>query len=114
MSADLEIAKRFGDLVAKQDYEGARALLTDEARAAHTPEQLREAVEAMTGDAPGPIREVSVMEEFVVREWPGKQPCDVAVAYVALNGDRFSEAVNVTIVQAGGDWRIRRLEWGRP
>lgn len=114
MPTYIDVAQQFGDLIAKQDYAGARALLTDEARAANTPDQLRQAVEGMTSHAPGPIRKVLVMEEFVLQEWPGKQDGDVAVAYVALNGDTFSEAVNVTIVQMGSEYRIRRLEWGRP
>lgn len=84
MSPYLEVARRFGDLIAKQDYAGARALLTDKARAVNTPDHLREAVEAMTGYAPGSIREVLVMEEFVVADWPEKQHDDVAVAHDSL------------------------------
>lgn len=111
---DVEVAKQFGDLIAKCDYEGAYALLTNEASTVNTPDRLREAVEAMTGYAPGPIQEVLVMEEFIVREWPEKQEEDVAVVYVALNGSGFCEAVNVTIARVGSEYRIRRLEWGRP
>jgi hypothetical protein len=114
MPTYIEVAKQFGDLIAEQDYAGARALLTGDARVANTPDQLREAVEGMTSYAPGPIRKVLVMEEFILQEWPEKQDGDVAVAYVALNGDSFCEAVSVTIVQMGSDYRIRRLEWGRP
>ena len=54
------------------------------------------------------------MKEFIVEEWPGKQPDDLAVVYVALSGESFSEAVILTLAQDGEDTLIRHLEWGRP
>ncbi|MFM1901644.1 MAG: hypothetical protein RLZZ216_2220, partial [Cyanobacteriota bacterium] len=29
------------------------------------------------------------MDDFTLENWPGKQPDDLAVAYVALNGKNF-------------------------
>jgi hypothetical protein len=114
MPTYIEVTKQFGDLISKQDYAAAHALLTDEAQAANTPDDLRDAVESITTYAPGPIQEVQVMEEFILEDWPNKQDGDVAIAYVALTGDGFCEAVTVTIVQHRTDYRIRDLEWGRP
>ena len=33
------------------------------------------------------------MEDFTLKNWPGKQRGDLADVYVALNGESFSEAV---------------------
>lgn len=114
MPTYVEVAKQFGDLIAKPDYTAAHALLTEEAQAAHTPDDFKDAVEGMTTYAPGPIQDVQVMEDFILEDWPDKQDGDVAIAYVALTGDGFCEAVTVTLVQLGSDFRIRHLEWGRP
>ena len=54
------------------------------------------------------------MDDFTLEEWPGKQAGDLAVVYVALNGDSFSEAVTLTLTQHGEEALIRHLEWGRP
>jgi hypothetical protein len=54
------------------------------------------------------------MEEFIVEDWPDKQPGDLAVVYVALSGESFSEAVTLTLAQYGGAILIRQIEWGRP
>ncbi|MFN5118208.1 MAG: hypothetical protein ACK5FE_07195 [Cyanobacteriota bacterium] len=108
------VAQHFGQCIASNDYAAAWALLTKELRASMTPELLKNAVDAMTSYAPGPIREVNVMEDFILEDWPGKQASDLAVVYVALNGDSFSEAVTLTMAQYGEDILIRHLEWGRP
>jgi hypothetical protein len=46
---------------------------------------------------PAPFRGAEVMEEFIVEDWPDKQPGDLAVVYVALSGESFSEAVSLTL-----------------
>ena len=114
MPTYIEVAKQFGDLIAKPDYAAAHALLTEEAQTANTPGDLKEAAEGMTTYAPGPIQEVQVIDDFVLEDWPDKQDGDVAIAYVALTGDGFCEAVTVTLVQRSSGFRIRHLEWGRP
>lgn len=63
---------------------------------------------------PAPFRGAEVMEEFIVEDWPDKQPGDLAVVYVALSGESFSEAVTLTLAQDGGAILIRQIEWGRP
>lgn len=114
MTTNIEVAEQFGHSIAKADYAGAHALLTEEARRIHSPEDLKEAVEGITSYAPGPIQQVEVMLEFVLEEWPDKQDGDVAVVYVALTGEGFCEAVTVILAQEEHDIRIRQLEWGRP
>src|SRR5437867_9348106 len=109
-----EVAKQFGDLIAKADYAAAHTLLAGEAQKVHSPGDFKEAVESMTSYAPGPIQEVEVMKDFILEDWPDKQDGDVAIAYVSLTGDGFCEAVTVTLTQQDNDIRIRHLEWGRP
>ena len=64
--------------------------------------------------AHGPIQEAQVMENFILEDWPGKQQGDLAVVYVALSGESFSEAVTLTLVQVGAESMIRHIECGRP
>jgi hypothetical protein len=109
-----EVAKQFGELIAKRDYTAAHALLTQEAQAAYAPDDFKEAVESMTAYAPGPIQQVEVLEDFILEDWPNKQEGDAAIAYISLTGDGFCEAVTVTLVRRGSNFRIRHLEWGRP
>lgn len=75
---------------------------------------MTNAVAAMTAYASGPIRETKVVDDFTLEDWLGKQPIDLAVVYVALNGDLFREAVTLTVAQYGENVLIRHLEWGRP
>jgi hypothetical protein len=75
---------------------------------------IQNAIAAMTAYAMGPIQEAQVMDDFTLEDWRGKQPDDLAVVYVALNGDSFSEAVTLTLAQHGEEALIRHLEWGRP
>lgn len=109
-----DVAQHFATLIAQGDLASAIELLTDPGRSVHTPEAIKAAVAAMLGGTTGPIRTVRVVEEGTVEDWPGKQPGDVAIVYVALNGDGFSEAVTVTVVEQHGRHLISQLEWGRP
>jgi hypothetical protein len=113
-NADSRIAEQFGIQLADGDYTAAHSLLTTEAKEVHSPAALKEAVEEMTAYAPGPIRQVEVMEGAVLGDWPGKQQGDVAWVYVSLVGDSYAEAVSLVLADQAGATRIRRLEWGRP
>ena len=112
------LAQQFGDCLVGRDYAAACALLTQDLQVATTPEGIRSAVATMTAyassAATAAIREAIVMEDVTVEDWPGQQPGDLAVVYVALNGDDFSEAVTLTLAQYGEKVLIRDLVWGRP
>lgn len=108
------IAQHFGDLITRKDYTAAWELLAKEAQTSITPELIQAAVASMTAYASGPIQEAEVMEDFSLEDWPGKRSDDLAVVYVALNGESFSEAVTLTLAQDGENTLIRHLEWGRP
>ena len=108
------VAQSFGALIAHRDYSGAWDLLTKEAQRVITPEGIKTAAMNISAYAPGPIQEAQVMENFILEDWPGKQQGDLAVVYVALSGESFSEAVTLTLVQVGAESMIRHIEWGRP
>ena len=108
------VAQRFGDCIAKNNYSAACTLLGEELQSSMTPETIKNAVITMTAYASGPIQIAQVMDEFTLEDWPGKQPGDLAVVYVALNGESFSEAVTLTLAQYDEDVLIRQLDWGRP
>jgi hypothetical protein len=65
-------------------------------------------------EAPETIRDMHVVGEGIVEDWPGKRQGDVAIVYMGLNGDSFAEDVLVTVVNDKGNPLIRHLEWGRP
>jgi hypothetical protein len=114
MGTYTEVAEQFGNLIGRADYVAAHALLTKKAQAVHSPDDFKESVKGMTTYAPGPIRQVVVMEDFILEDWPDKQDGDIAIVYISLEGDGFNEAVTVTLTLEAGDIRIRHLEWGRP
>jgi hypothetical protein len=108
------VAQGFGDCIAKKDYDAAWAILSEELQLSSTPESIKNAVTTMTSYANGSIQEAQVMDDFTLEDWPGKQPGDLAVVYVALNGENYSEAVTLTLAEYGEKILIRHLEWGRP
>jgi hypothetical protein len=112
--ADLSVAEQFGCRIVGGDYVAACALLAHEARLANPPQAIEAAVARMLSGAPGPILQSQMIEEGTVMDWPGQQPADIAVVYVALSGDGFSEAVTLTLVLEAQQVRIRQLVWGRP
>lgn len=114
MAPHVQLAQRFGDLIAREDYESAYKLLTKQAQTLRTVQEMKRTSEGMRSYAPGPFRNFLVMEEFMLEDWPAKQEGDVASIYISLEGDNFCEAVSVIVTQEDGDLRIRDLEWGRP
>ncbi|MFN5162000.1 MAG: hypothetical protein ACK5IA_09005 [Cyanobacteriota bacterium] len=108
------VAQRFGDCIAQKDYDAAWALLSRDLQVSSTPGSIKDAVKTMTAYASGSIHEAQVMDDFTLENWPGKQPDDLAVAYVALNGENFSEAVTLTLTAYGREIMIRHMELGRP
>ena len=114
MAVDTRVAEQFGRLLAQGDYAAAHSLLTEGARGAHSPDDLKQAVEEMIAIGDGPITDVALVSECILADWPDKQDSDVGYVYVALTGDGFCEAVTVTLTREADEIRIRELEWGRP
>ena len=114
MSAHVQLAQQFGDLIAREDYVAAHRLLTRQAQIAWPVQEMKRRSESMRSYAPGPFTDMQVMEEFMLEDWPAMQDGDVANIYIALSGNNFCEAVSVLVAREDGDLRIRDLEWGRP
>jgi hypothetical protein len=112
-AACIEIARRFGELIAHEDYIAAHRLLTAAAQQAHSADDLRAAVTTMTSYSPGPIERVEIMDEFVLEEWPRQRDGEVASIYVALNGPGFCEAVTVIVAHDPAGLRISQMAWGK-
>jgi len=111
---NIQVAEEFGKLIAEEDYVAAHRLLTRGAQKAHSPAKLKKAVKTMIAYDPGPIREVEVMTDTILFDWPDKEPGDLAWVYVSLVGDSYVEAVSLVLVEEADGTRIRQLEWGRP
>jgi hypothetical protein len=114
MNRNVKIAEQFGQLIASSNYVAAHSLLTENEQKIHSPDDLKKRFEKMTAYAPGPIRQVQVMEEFILTDWPRKRDGDIASVYVSLLGDAYVEAVSFILAYEAGVTRIRDLEWGRP
>jgi hypothetical protein len=109
-----KVANSFGDFIVRGEYSLAFGLFSKEMQAVTSPAAIKAAVATMTAYASGPLQGAEVIEEFTLEDWPDKQPDDLAVVYVALNGESFSEAVTLTLAQYDEEILIRHLEWGRP
>jgi hypothetical protein len=114
ITAAINIAERFGNLVAKTDYSAAHALLTQEAQKLHPSNEIRWKIEGMTACVAGTIRQVELQENDVRVDWPEKQWGDIASVRVRLIGDVFEEPMTVVLAGEAGAIRIRELRWGQP
>jgi hypothetical protein len=92
--------------------ERAHAMLSDELGASLDVVELAANIEAMSDDMGGinGCGDATV----ILEDWPGKNANDVAMVYVPLLGDVYSEAVTVTVAEIGSTLRITGIEWGRP
>jgi hypothetical protein len=101
--------------MADGDYVRARQLLTPELRDALSTAALRREFEALfAGDTSNMPKRVECQDEFVLEDWPSKQPGDVGWAYVSIIGGNAVEAVSVTVTARKGRLLVRRIEWRRP
>jgi hypothetical protein len=109
------IAIEFASALVDGDFVQAHELLAPDLREQLPPAVLRESYFAMfrgyTDQQPASIW---YDEQFWLEDWPAKEPGDMGVAYVGLQGDGFVEAVTVTVASFGGVLLIREVEWGRP
>ena len=50
----------------------------------------------------------------ILEDWPGKAANELAMVYVPLEGDVYSEAITLTLAELSGELCISGIEWGRP
>jgi hypothetical protein len=108
-----EVAHQFAAALVQGDYGLAQSLFSDSLKATYPLAKLQQLYTTMlayTNDAVAETTEVVT----TMTEWPTKQAEDIGWAYVAINGQSFSEGVAVTVINEGGQPRIRDVIWGRP
>jgi hypothetical protein len=113
-SIDAEVPEQFGQAIVRSDFAAAHALLSPDARKAHSPGALKQAVLDMISYSDESIQRAYVLHDFILDDWPEKQPGDVAWVYVALEADDLAEAAYVRLVTTDEGIRIREIQWGRP
>lgn len=110
----LNIANKFGQAIIANDFAAAHALLTKDAQQPNTPNDMKHDVASMIACAGKPIQRYHVMDEFTLKDWPAKQPNDLAWVYITLECKAFAEAVSIVATATPEGVRIREITWGRP
>ncbi len=108
----LGIAASFARALDSGDGDAAHRLLTPACAGLMTVADLLSAYQDLADDMGG----VSGIGQpmVVLEDWPGMAPGDRAMVYVPLEGDAYSEAINLTVAEPDGELRISAVEWGRP
>jgi len=122
LAPDLQLAwntaQEFAERLVRWDFLGADAMLTGAAQPAGGAEDLRTQYLRMTlreddGGVPDAAT-VMVMEPIEEVTDDARSGDDLGWVYVAISGERFSEAVSVIVTRVDGQPCIRSLQWGRP
>lgn len=108
------LALVFAQAVVTGDFAAAHALLSAELQAALQPTDLARDYQAMMAYTDSAPTEVKLIQVEDMNGWKVKQAGDLGWAYVAIEGEGYSEAVSVIVAQEAGAAVIRWLEWGRP
>lgn len=105
------MGRRFAQALLDRDFATAHALTSSEYRGRVSPAELQEEFErSVPPDWRGGFVEVGEPE----LDWRGKRPTDVAMVYVCIGGDVYSEAVIVVVAEEGDELTVREVEVGRP
>ncbi len=92
--------------------EDAHRILSDRMAADTAASDLKAHFDALSNDMGG-VTEVG-QPMVILEDWPDKAEDDLAVVYVPLEGDVFSEAITLTVSKENDALRISSIEWGRP
>ena len=112
MSQSTRQATAFVKAIVDGNAERARSMLSDELRAITSTADITDDYDVMVDDMGGVESIGEAME--ILNDWPDKGRNEVAMVYVPLQGDTYSEAITVTLVQVDGKLAISHIEWGRP
>ena len=107
-----QLAVKFAEALVSGHFQSARACLTSSCAEANNEGQLKAQLEEMTAYAGTPATHVMLVT--TMEQWPDQRPNDVGWAYVAIDGEGFSEAVTVIVENERQTPAIRYIEWGRP
>lgn len=112
MSRLTETAAAFVSSIAKGEHILAHEFLSPALARAVSPEELADEFHLLAGDMDGVT---NIGEPIVILDdWPSKAPNDLAVVYVPLEGDVYSEAITITLSELDGKLFVTDIEWGRP
>lgn len=112
MSDEIEIATRFAKALASGDAGAAHAILSQDLAAKVSAADLSSHYDALAEDMGGITGVGQPM--VILEEWPDMSAHDLAMLYVPLEGDEFSEAISVTVSKIDDSLCISSIEWGRP
>jgi hypothetical protein len=76
--AHVQLAHKFGELIAKEDYAAAHTMLTRQGQLAWPVAEMKRRSERMRSYAPGPFTDMQVMDDYMLEDWPAMQEADVA------------------------------------
>ncbi len=108
----VEFAATFGKALHDGHFVAAHAMLTPALAGTTSAADLLEEYEVLAEDMGG-VTGIGP-PAVILEEWPGKGEQDLAMVYIPLEGDMFSEAATVTVAESGSGLCVAGIEWGRP
>ncbi|MBE7366211.1 hypothetical protein [Ramlibacter pallidus] len=105
-------ALAFAQALVGGEFAKAHAMLSVDARASTSAQDLSERYSEMISWAEEPVTECEV--EVIDDDMPDMRPDEVAWTYLNLFGEGFCEGVTLLVVDEQGKLAIRIAEWGRP
>ena len=112
MSDVVAAAADFVSKIVAGNAEDAYEILCKKMAADITASDLQARFDALSKDMGGVTGVGQPM--VILEDWPEKTDDDLAIVYVPLESDVFSEAIIVTVSKEGDALRISSIEWGRP
>ena len=112
MSQLIEKATAFVTAIVNGDAGKAHEMLISDLSGEISAADLTTQLDAIADDMGGITRVGDAA--IILEEWPGKTESELAMVYVPLEGDVYSEAVTLTLAESGDELCIARIEWGRP
>ena len=109
-----KVAFAFAQALVNGQYAAAHALLSDALKQEVSPQDIESSYKQMIEYGEGSPSRIEVVNADNMNGWSSKQERDLGWAYVAICGDRYSEAVSVMVAQEKEGEVIRKVEWGRP
>ncbi len=112
MSQSIEQATAFVKAIVDGNIAVAHTMLSDELRATTSAADIADEYDVMV-DEMGGVESIGEAMK-ILDDWPDKAQNEVAMVYVPLQGDTYSEAITVTLAQVDEKLTVSHIEWGRP
>ena len=112
MSQSTEQAMAFVKAIVDGNAGVAHTMLSNELRATTSAADIADEYDVMVDEIGGVESIGEAME--ILDDWPDKAQNEVAMVYVPLQGDTYSEGITVTLAHIEGKLAVSHMEWGRP